>query len=347
MQDHLPEDLIIMDEQGERLQGIIGPFDEGSSLTLSCEADGGNPALRWWRDAVVTGDRYFLTEQNFSRNELFLESLHRTDLLVNLTCSVLDYNITSPIASSVVIDMNYPPEAPKNCVVSNSTYRCVRVECDKGDDGGLEMSFQVELSDTSSDELLANLTDVNPEFSICSLPAETTFLLSLYAINSNGKSETIEILASTTSFLGRRSNEDDNTPLIFISVGALFILILFGLIIYYKRRPTKAGDDEDSNKSEDEVLSADPNAFTVSIPEPGIRKEEKNIQAECKDLNCEDCIQSRPVVPTIIISDVDSPVSPVFPVFQTKAKLLVLLTAMKNLAKLSSAILSNPTLNDF
>ncbi|GIY64209.1 hypothetical protein CDAR_12391 [Caerostris darwini] len=34
-----PREVIIMNENGENLQGIIGPYNEGSSLTLFCEAD--------------------------------------------------------------------------------------------------------------------------------------------------------------------------------------------------------------------------------------------------------------------------------------------------------------------
>lgn len=36
-----------MDAEGQRLDGLIGPYDEGADLLLICEADGGKrPALR-------------------------------------------------------------------------------------------------------------------------------------------------------------------------------------------------------------------------------------------------------------------------------------------------------------
>lgn len=37
-----PGEPIIMDEHGQRLRGVIGPYDESSTLTLICEVDGGN-----------------------------------------------------------------------------------------------------------------------------------------------------------------------------------------------------------------------------------------------------------------------------------------------------------------
>lgn len=36
-----PGEPVIMDEHGQRLREIIGPFDEGAFLTLACEVDGG------------------------------------------------------------------------------------------------------------------------------------------------------------------------------------------------------------------------------------------------------------------------------------------------------------------
>lgn len=36
-----PGDPFIVDDNGQRLRDIIGPFDEGAFLTLGCEVDGG------------------------------------------------------------------------------------------------------------------------------------------------------------------------------------------------------------------------------------------------------------------------------------------------------------------
>ncbi|GIY69553.1 hypothetical protein CEXT_302011 [Caerostris extrusa] len=68
-----------------------------------------------------------------------------------------------------------PPEEPKNCEVTNSTAKCILVECTKDQDEGPEQLFQLDVFDTSSKELLINITDFNPEFRVCSLPAESSF----------------------------------------------------------------------------------------------------------------------------------------------------------------------------
>ncbi|XP_054708867.1 hemicentin-2-like isoform X1 [Uloborus diversus] len=106
-----PKEAIIMDEYGQHLHGIIGPYNEGFPLALACEGEGGNPspAVRWWRDAELLDDSFYITPQGFARNELLLPSLRRTDLLSRLTCQVSNSNLSAPVTSSVVIDMNLKP----------------------------------------------------------------------------------------------------------------------------------------------------------------------------------------------------------------------------------------------
>ncbi|KAG8175986.1 hypothetical protein JTE90_009862 [Oedothorax gibbosus] len=106
-----PKEAIIMDEYGQHLRGLIGPYNEGFPLALACEGEGGDPspAVRWWRDAELLDDSYYITPQGFARNELLLASLKRIDLMTRLTCQVSNSNLTAPVTSSVIIDMNLKP----------------------------------------------------------------------------------------------------------------------------------------------------------------------------------------------------------------------------------------------
>jgi hypothetical protein len=36
-----PKEVLIMDMEGQRLDGVIGPYDEDSQVLLICEAEGG------------------------------------------------------------------------------------------------------------------------------------------------------------------------------------------------------------------------------------------------------------------------------------------------------------------
>ncbi|GIY17639.1 uncharacterized protein CDAR_108861 [Caerostris darwini] len=70
-----------------------------------------SPAVRWLRNAELLDDSYYITPQGFSRNELLLSSLKRTDLMSSLTCQVSNSNPSAPVTSTVVIDTNPYSEA--------------------------------------------------------------------------------------------------------------------------------------------------------------------------------------------------------------------------------------------
>ncbi|XP_054714539.1 nephrin-like [Uloborus diversus] len=104
-------EVIIMDEHGQRLRDIVGPYDEGSHVSLICEAEGGipSPMVTWWRDSVLVDETFSPTSQGYVRNELVLSKLHRSDLLMTYTCQAINTNLTVPVSASVTIDINLKP----------------------------------------------------------------------------------------------------------------------------------------------------------------------------------------------------------------------------------------------
>lgn len=69
----LPSDLKIIDAQKPevRLDGLIGPFNEGAELRLNCISFGGNPRpnLIWLRDYNVIDENY----QHFDKEGKLIE----------------------------------------------------------------------------------------------------------------------------------------------------------------------------------------------------------------------------------------------------------------------------------
>ncbi|XP_054717950.1 neural cell adhesion molecule 2-like [Uloborus diversus] len=107
-----PTEPIIYDDERRKVKGIIGPYNEGESLKILCESDGGKPrpAVTWWRDYALLDDTYtFVTGDNSVRNELEIEELHRNDLLAVLQCQASNNNITVPASASVTLDLNLKP----------------------------------------------------------------------------------------------------------------------------------------------------------------------------------------------------------------------------------------------
>ncbi|XP_054711449.1 nephrin-like [Uloborus diversus] len=106
-----PQAVVIMDDRGQRLKRLAGPYDEGAYLSLLCEAEGGNPSpiVTWSKEGALVDDTYFRTAQGFVRNELVVLELRRSDFMVEYTCKASNTNLTQPINASVRIDLNMKP----------------------------------------------------------------------------------------------------------------------------------------------------------------------------------------------------------------------------------------------
>lgn len=106
-----PERPVIKDSSEEVLPSLIGPFNEGERLVLTCETSGGKPrpTLNWWRESVLLDDSYESTARGIIRNELEIKSLQRHDLMAVLTCAANNNNISAPVSAQVTIDLNFRP----------------------------------------------------------------------------------------------------------------------------------------------------------------------------------------------------------------------------------------------
>lgn len=106
-----PDDVVIVDEHGQRLRGVIGPYDEGSDVTLICEVEGGTPppSLTWWKGSILLDDTYTHTARGYVRNQIIFRKLQREDLLSDLTCQARNTNLSVPKSTFVTLDINLKP----------------------------------------------------------------------------------------------------------------------------------------------------------------------------------------------------------------------------------------------
>ncbi|GFW37237.1 uncharacterized protein TNCV_5021351 [Trichonephila clavipes] len=104
-----PHEPIIMDEYGQRLRGVIGKYDEGSTLTFICDVDGGDPhpSVTWWRGDTLLDDDYNVTTKGFVRNKLTLNEIRRSDLFAQFSCIASNTNLTEAKKESIQLDMNH------------------------------------------------------------------------------------------------------------------------------------------------------------------------------------------------------------------------------------------------
>ncbi|XP_039227924.1 uncharacterized protein LOC6530808 isoform X4 [Drosophila yakuba] len=109
-----PESVIILDSKGVTIEDhTLGPYNEGSGINITCVAIGGRPQPRvtWLHGNTVYKNASVgqpLSERRVG-NTLSLARLERRNLHMQLTCRAENNNLTTPIISSVVLDMNLRP----------------------------------------------------------------------------------------------------------------------------------------------------------------------------------------------------------------------------------------------
>jgi len=83
---------------------------------------------------------------------------------------------------------SYPgrPDMVHNCTTSNTSTNSFSVRCAEGFNGGLPQSFLLEVRESNSQELRANLTSSVPRFSVTHLESGALYQACIYASGNRG-----------------------------------------------------------------------------------------------------------------------------------------------------------------
>ncbi|CAG2053490.1 unnamed protein product [Timema podura] len=147
------------------------------------------------------------------------------------------------------------PDLVYNCTVSNISMNSFFIRCHEGFNGGLPQSFILEVRETHSHELRANLTASYPRFSVTGLEPGNQYLAYVFAFNMKGRSEPVALQASTLRLPEKQLTAEKErpragfrfTPMMSVLIGIVSALFIVAVVIVVVLR-LQCSHNEDRRK---------------------------------------------------------------------------------------------------
>ncbi|KAI1287039.1 B-cell receptor CD22 [Halotydeus destructor] len=130
-----------------------------------------------------------------------------------------------------------PPEAVKNCQVTNRSMSTLLVECTAGDASGLTQYFFMEVYDLLLQKLHHNASNEDePRFFVANLPTAAQLTLVIYATNNRGRSGSVSLTVRTLGPPEKQMSRDivDQVafnPLLGLLMATVAVVVLISTII--------------------------------------------------------------------------------------------------------------------
>ncbi|XP_044574365.1 neural cell adhesion molecule 2-like isoform X1 [Cotesia glomerata] len=167
------------------------------------------------------------------------------------------------------------PDMVHNCTTHNASTSSFSLRCTEGFNGGLQQSFLLEVRESNSQEIRANLTSSTPQFSVSHLEPGLLYHACVYAFNEKGRSEPMVVQAGTlrlpekqlTSETAGKSRERPRhhvklTPMLSVMIGVVAALVIVAVIVMIVLR-IQNGNPDDQGKPHLEDL--DKNTKVIPI----------------------------------------------------------------------------------
>ncbi|XP_053985137.1 protein turtle-like isoform X1 [Hylaeus anthracinus] len=146
------------------------------------------------------------------------------------------------------------PDMVHNCTTSNTSTNSFSVRCAEGFNGGLPQSFLLEVRESNSQELRANITSPVPRFSVAHLEAGALYQACIYAYNDKGRSEAMVVQAGTLRLPEKQLTSESERPrpnirlmpMLSVMIGVVSALIIVAVIVMVVLRIQHSQVDEQS-----------------------------------------------------------------------------------------------------
>lgn len=102
-----PQKPKILNERGEMIQSLAGPYDEGTDIVLLCEVRGGSPPpkLQWlWNGKALDSTMLDFSFPGTQTSKLVIKNLSRNHQHSTITCRASNFPKTESVAN-VTIDL--------------------------------------------------------------------------------------------------------------------------------------------------------------------------------------------------------------------------------------------------
>ncbi|XP_033338976.1 neural cell adhesion molecule 2 [Megalopta genalis] len=146
------------------------------------------------------------------------------------------------------------PDMVHNCTTSNTSTNSFSVRCAPGFNGGLPQSFLMEVRESNSQDLKANLTNRVPSFSVSNLDPGALYQACIYSYNVKGRSEAMVVQAGTLRLPEKQLTSESERPrqnfrlmpMLSVTIGVVTALIIVAVIVMVVLRIQHTQVDEQS-----------------------------------------------------------------------------------------------------
>ncbi|KAL9899858.1 sidestep VII transmembrane protein isoform 1-T3 [Glossina fuscipes fuscipes] len=181
-----------------------------------------------------------------------------TSVVTYTPMTELDYGTLLCIATNKIGTQRTPcvfhiiaagrPDQVHNCSLTNISMTSLTVTCIDGFNGGLPQLFILELIDSQTSEIRANITSTTPRFTVSTLLPGGTYTLLMYAFNSKGRSDPTVLTAAMLKMPEKQLTSEPDmglfifpaknmqtdylvSPMISLTVGLTLAVMVAGLAV--------------------------------------------------------------------------------------------------------------------
>jgi hypothetical protein len=183
-----------------RHQRTIYGVSAGEAAHISCRVDAHPPAEAFtWSFNTSNGGMDLPKEQYTNQGSASLLTYKPKDQMDYGTVLCLAENLVGRQVVPCVYHVipAGPPDAPRNCTLSNQTQESLQVDCIEGYSSGLTQEFHMEVFSGQNHQLIVNITARSPKLLARGLPPGRSLFLRVYASNAKGRSRSVTFDAYT------------------------------------------------------------------------------------------------------------------------------------------------------